>query len=267
MTTPDQPPSAIADLLQDGRLAAAVTVASGAVKAAPASVADRLILAELLILQGALDRAEAQFQVANEHAPAEATAIAAMRHLLRAAAARTAWYETGAVPDFIDGPTERQADAMRLALAVRADDAGAAEAARSALEAMPPIRARVDGAEPAEARDACDLSQSGFEALTLAGRYLWLAPERVESLVFAPPKRPRDLIWRKAEARLRDGREAVFLILAQYHDPEASEAQRLGRETDWIDAPGGTVRGRGQRVWLVGDAARDVLAVGRMDFV
>ncbi len=168
------------------------------------------------------------------------------------------------MPDFVDGPTPRQAEAMRLALAVRAGDAEAAGTARAALEAMPPVRARVDDGAAQEVRDACDLSQAGFEALTLAGRYLWLAPERIESLAFSAPKRPRDLLWRRAEARLRDGREATFLVLAQYHDPAASEAERLARETAWIAAPGGVVRGRGQRVWLVGEEARDLLTIARI---
>ena len=266
MTVLDQPAAAISDMLRDGRLSDAVARAAAAVKAAPTVVANRLILAELLVLEGAIDRAEAQLQVANEHAPAEATAITAMRHILRACVAQSAWHAEGAVPDFVDGPTERQSEAMRLALSVRGNDAAAAERARATLEAMPPVLARVDDAASVEVRDVCDLSQSGFEVLTLAGRYLWLAPERVESIRFSPPKRPRDLIWRKAETRLKDGRDATFLILAQYYDPQASEAHRLGRETDWIDEPGGTVRGRGQRVWLVGDEARDLLTVERMAF-
>ncbi|KMO10691.1 type VI secretion system accessory protein TagJ [Methylobacterium platani] len=262
MTALDTP--ALADLLTAGRLDEAVAAAARSVKQRPTDAAARILLAELLILQGALDRAEAQLQVATEHAPAETPAIAILRHLLRGAVARVAWYETGAAPDFVDGPTPRQAEAMRLALAVRAGDAAAAQASRLALEAMPPVGARVDDGPIEEVRDVCDLSQAGLEALTLAGRYLWLAPERVESLAFAAPKRPRDLIWRRCEARLRDGREATFLVLAQYHDPEAGEAERLARETAWIDAPGGVVRGRGQRVWLVGEEARDLLAIRRI---
>ncbi|WP_156630068.1 MULTISPECIES: type VI secretion system accessory protein TagJ [unclassified Methylobacterium] len=266
MTTTDDAPTGLADLLDAGRLDDAIAVASQGVKARPTQAAARLALAELLVLAGALDRAEAQLQVAMEHAPAEATALVAMRHLLRAAVAREAWHHQGALPDFIDGPTARQGEAMRLALAVRAGDAAAAEAARLALEAMPPILAAVDAGAMQEVRDVCDLSQAGFEALTLAGRYLWLAPERVESLVFAPPRRPTDLLWRRAEARLVDGRETTFLVLAQYHDPEAGEAARLARETAWIDLPGGTVRGRGQRVWLVGEAVREFLSLGRVAF-
>lgn len=262
MTALDTP--ALADLLAAGRLDEAVAAAGRSVKARPGDAAARMTLAELLILQGALDRAEAQLQIAAEQAPAEAPALAILRHLLRGAVARVAWYETGAVPDFVDGPTPRQAEAMRLALAVRSGDAEAAGTALAALEAMPPVRARIDDGAAQEVRDACDLSQAGFEALTLAGRYLWLAPERIESLTFAAPKRPRDLLWRRAEARLRDGREATFLVLAQYHDPEAGEAERLARETAWIAAPGGVVRGRGQRVWLVGEEARDLLTIERI---
>src|SRR5260370_28496911 len=100
----------VAALVDEGRLAEAVAAATSAVKANPASPGDRFLLAELLILEDSLERADLQLKLATDHAPPDALAIAQTRRLLRAAEARRAWHRDSAVPEFIDGPTERQRD-------------------------------------------------------------------------------------------------------------------------------------------------------------
>lgn len=260
------PHPSVAALLGRGELAAAVAAASAAVKAKPLAAADRILLAELLALQGENERADTHLKLAADQAPAELIAISQLRWLLRAAEARRAWYEAGSVPDFVGEPTTRQQLALRLALAVKAGDAAEAASLRETLEAEPLPEAAVDDAAPAPLRDACDLSQQGFEVLSLDGRYLWLAPEQVAAIRFARTGRPRDRIWRQAEVTLRDGRQVTFLVVAQYFDPEATDAQRTGGETDWVETVEGVVRGRGQRMLLVGDDLCGINDIGRIRF-
>ena len=258
------PAAAIADLLKGGRLGQAIATATARVKAAPTSVSDRILLAELLILQGAYERADNQLKLAGDGAPAEAVALAQMRWLLRGAELRRAWHQEGAVPSFLDEPTPVQRDAMRLALAVRAGDAAEAASLREALESRALPEAGFDGGAPVPFRDGCDLSQHGFEVLTADGRYLWLAPEQVLEMRFEPVRRPRDLAWRRVDTRLADGRDAVFFAPAQYFDPEGDDAARLGDQTDWVEATGGVTRGRGQRLWLAGEEGLGFLGLGRI---
>ena len=264
MADPRSPAAAVAALVNGGRLAEAAAAAAARVKAAPTSAPDRILLAELLMLQGALERADNQLKLAGEGAPAEALALAAMRWLLRGAEARRAWHEEGAVPSFLGEPTPVQRDAMRLALAVRAGDAAEASRLREALEARELPVAAFDGAAPLPFRDGCDLGQHGFEALAADGRYLWLVPEQVEEIRFEPVRRPLDLAFRRAGVRLADGRDAVFHVPALYHDPEGGDAARLGDETDWVEGPGGVARGRGRRLFLVGDAGLGLLDLERI---
>jgi type VI secretion system protein ImpE len=251
----------VSTLLDEGRLADAVGAVAAEVKAKPMATAQRILLAELLVLQGANERADTQLKLAADQAPADMMAITQMRWLIRASEARRAWYEESAVPSFIGEPTQHQRDVMRLALFVRDNEPDHAASLLETLEDVPLPDVAIDGAAAAPFRDVCDFSQHGFEALALDGRYLWIAPHEIDEMSFTPVRRPRDLLWRQAETRLKDGRQATFYVVAQYHDPEATEVQCLAQNTAWIDGPGGTVRGRGQKVVLAGEESRGLLDI------
>jgi type VI secretion system protein ImpE len=265
LTRTADPSGMITALLAAGDLGEAVSAAGAAVKDRPTLPRARILLADLLILQGALERADTHLKLAADHAPAELIGISQTRWLLRAAEARKNWYENGSLPEFLGQPTERQQMVLRLALAIREKDAATARTLRESLEAAPLPVAGIDGAAATPIRDACDLSQHGFEALTLDGRYLWIAPEQIERLHFQPVRRPRDRLWRPADTLLRDGRSAVFFIAAQYHDADATDPQRLGLGTDWTEELSGVTRGRGQRMILAGDDIHGLLDIGRID--
>ena len=251
----------IAPLLQAGQLGEAVAAISAAVKAKPMSAVTRILLAELLVLEGEFERADTHLKLVADQAPAELLAISQMRWLLRATEARRAWYVSGAVPTFLGEPTSRQRDVMRLTLLSRDGESDELVALRARLEDEPMADMCVDGGAPEALRDVSDLDQHGFEALSLDGRYVWIAPEQITEMRLAPAKRPRDLLWRKAETVLADDREATFFLIAQYWDPDSTEVQRLAKETAWIEAPCGIVRGRGQKVVLVGEGDRNLLEI------
>ena len=251
----------ISTLLDEGKLADAVSTVAAEVKSSPMATGHRILLAELLVLQGANERADNQLKLAADQAPADMMAVTQMRWLLRASEARRAWYEESAVPSFIGEPTKHQRDVMRLALFARDAEPDQAAALLATLEEVPLPEVAIDGADAAPFRDVCDFSQHGFEALALDGRYLWIAPQEIAEMSFSPVRRPRDLLWRQAETKLRDGRDATFYVLAQYYDPQATEVQRLATETAWIEGAGGTVRGRGQKILLDGEESRGLLDI------
>jgi type VI secretion system protein ImpE len=87
------------------------------------------------------------------------------------------------------------------------------------------------------------------------------------SAEFHPPKRPRDLIWRRASMSVADGPDGDVYVPVVYagSDP-ATELLRLGRETDWTDPDAGPVRGIGQRVLLCGDDDVAIMDVGVLRF-
>ncbi len=234
------------------------------IRAKPGDVAGRIAFAEVLILSGALDRAEAQLATAAQVDSAMPVRIGRLRHLLRAEAARHAWYEAGAAPSLVAAPGPAQRAALAMGMALR-EGIDAATVSAAAEQARPPLAGRLDGVPFDDFRDLDDLSATSLEVLTGDGGYLWVDWATVEQLAFTPPARPLDLLWREARLTLRDGRAADVVVPAQYVSPLSEDAHRLAQRTDWRDA-GGLVRGTGQRCFLVGDEDRDILSMRELHF-
>jgi len=116
-------------------------------------------------------------------------------------------------------------------------------------------------------RDADDLLAGSFEVLTTTGKYFWIPTERVQSIEFHAPKRPRDLMWRRASMTVADGPDGEVYLPTIYASDEAmTDLLRLGRETDWRQADGGPVRGVGQRLFMIGDDAVAMMDIGTIRF-
>jgi type VI secretion system protein ImpE len=252
----------IAAMLSEGRLADAIIHMTGKLRSAPTDSVSRATLAELLCLAGAFERAEAQLAILVHQTTDRAVAIARMRHLIRAAVAREAWYNDAAIPSLLGEPTPIHRSALELALAMRADDAATvARLLAAAEDNRPNVGGIVDGVAFDDMRDGDDRSAWFLDVLTHDGNYLWVAPDTVASIVFTPPRRPIDLLWREARMTLHDGRVADVVAPAQYVDPAAREAHRLAQATDWREVPGGAVCGTGQRMFLLGDEDRPILEI------
>jgi type VI secretion system protein ImpE len=267
MTPIPGPCESITALLAHARLGEAVAAARTRVKSRPLDPTARILLADLLCLQGAIEAADAQLQIAAQLASTEAVGIARLRGLLRAEAARRAWFKQGAVPKFLDEPTPRQQQALRLAVAWHAGDADTAAGQLAKLEhSQIACHGTCDGAPFDDFRDADDLMQDNIEALGTNGWYYWLVPQGLASLTFTPPRHPRDLIWRRARAVFRSGEQAELHLPAQYCTDAADDDHRLARRTDWMISLGGVTLGRGQRVFVVGGEPRAVMEIGMINF-
>ncbi len=266
-----QPTADLAALLAEGRLAEAIGASTARLKASAVDTAARANLAELLCLAGDFDRAEAQLAILAQQTIDRPVAIARMRHLIRAALAREAWFNSAAVPTLVTEPGPGQQAALRLAIAMQAgpDEVAAALEAAEAARCHPSGHA--DGVPFDDLRDADDRCAWFLDILTMDGNYVWVDLAAVESLVFTPLGRPVDLLWREARLGLADGRVADVVVPAQYVCPRdgsttVEEEHRLAARTDWRDGPGGAVLGLGQRLWLVGDDAKPILELTELVF-
>ncbi len=254
-------------LFRAGKLAAAVEAAGAAVRKAPGDLGARVLLAELLLFTGNLERADVILDAAGQADPEAMMVVAEFRQLLRADIARRQLRRDGRVPEFLDGATEN----MRLVLAALVAQRGgdAAEAARLAAEAeaaRPHVSGHAGDAAFDDFRDADDLCAGFFEVLTSTGKYFWIPTERVESIEFHPPKRARDLMWRRASMSVRNGPDGDVYLPAIYgtEDADLSDVLKLGRETDWKGEA--LVRGVGQRLFLVGEEAISVMDLTTVEF-
>lgn len=258
------------ELYREGKLAEAVTSQNEAVRSHPADIQQRSFLGELLCITGNLERADSQMETIERMDPGSGPALGLIRQLIRAEKTRQEVHKDGRVPDFLGEPPEHVQLRLRASIALRSGDfAEATRLAGEAEEARPAVKGRCDGEPFDDFRDLDDFVGGLFEILTSTGRYMWVPVERVISVELDVPAQPLDLLWRPAAMEVRDGPEGkVFLPTVYFYEgEEADDAARLGRRTDWIGVgDGAAVRGVGLRTFLVGDEARTVLEITRLEF-
>jgi type VI secretion system protein ImpE len=243
-------------LFRAGKLADAVAAANVAVRKAPSDLAPRVLLAELLLFAGNLERADVILDAGSSVDPQAAVVIAEFRQLVRAEMARRQQRRDGRLPEFLGEPTATLATILQATIALRAGDAAEAAALAQKAETLRPrVTGSVDGKAFDDFRDADDLQAGYFEVLTTTGKYFWIPTERIESINFDKPKRARDLYWRRVNMSVRCGPDGVVYLPALYgdDDPGLSDELRLGQATDWIEISEALVRGVGQRMFLVGN--------------
>jgi type VI secretion system protein ImpE len=261
------------ELFRAGNLGGAIAAANAEVRRKPGDLGGRVLLAELLVLAGNLERADTILDAAAQADPSASIVAAEFRQLLRADLARRQFARLGRVPEFLDEPTAPLRAALAAQVALR--DGAAGEAVAHAAEAEA-LRPRVSGSLKREGgeiafddfRDVDDLCAGFFEVLTTNGKYFWVPTERVASIQFHPPKRPRDLIWRRATISVSRGPDGDVYIPAIYDSANSDlpDNYRLGHRTDWTDDQAGPVRGIGQRVFLAGDDAHPIMEIAELSF-
>jgi type VI secretion system protein ImpE len=256
-------------LFRAGKLAAAIDAANAAVRNDPRDLGGRVLLAELLLFAGNLERADNILDAASQIDPAAMVGAAEFRQLIRAALARRQHHREGRLPEFLDEPTPALRSAVAAIVAFRADDKEHAAARVAEIEATRP-RAPGRAAELQfdDFRDADDLHAGFFEVLTTTGKYYWIPTERVASIDFHPPRRPRDLVWRRAAVSVLDGPDGEVYLPAIYDSDQSnlSDDLLLGRATDWVDPEDAIVRGIGRRVYLAGDDAISIMELTGLRF-
>ena len=253
-------------LFREGRLDAAIEAAADSARQSPASADPRILLAELLLFVGELERADTVLDAAARIDPTAALLVAEFRQLLRAAIARRQVLTEGRIPDFLGAPTASQTQLLQTFVAMRSADAeSAARSSAAAEQARPATSGQAHGCSFTDWRDVCDLWSGSFEVLTSTGHYYWVPTERVVTVEFHPPRRPRDLFWRRCTMIVRDGPDGdVYMPVLYGSEARMRDAVRLGRETEWTGtAP---VRGVGQRMFLVGDEAIGIRQLGMVEF-
>jgi type VI secretion system protein ImpE len=248
-------------LFRAGRLADAVAAANEAVRRKPADLAARVLLAEMLLFAGNLERADVILDAAAEADPGAGVAVAEFRQLLRAEMARRQLYRDGRVPEFLGGPGAAERARLAALVAMRAgDDASAARHAEEAEQARGVLAGEANGRAFDDFRDADDLLGGTLEVLTTTGKYFWIPAAAVAQMSFHPPRRARDLAWRRLSLAVEDGPEGEVYMPAIYWSdaPDLADELRLGRATDWRETAG-LVRGLGQRTFLAGEDAVGVM--------
>lgn len=254
---------------KSGDLSGALASITQDVKRRPADVEARTFFAELLCFTGNFDRVDTQLSIIADQDSARAVAIAQFRQVLRAEVARRQCFDEGRLPRFLAPPPPHVEKALRALAALRAGSGSEAAELLAEAEALRPTLAGTCDGEPFDDfRDADDLTAGLIEVLTVTGEYHWIALSEILDLTFQPPRRPRDLLWRRARLSVRNGPDGEVFVPALYPvmPVDAEDATRLGHATHWSEEPGLPVRGIGQRVFLVGERDLAIMEIGTLSF-
>ena len=115
-------PSPIDGLLRAGRLGGG---GGGCHRCGPQGTGRcgcRILLAELLMLVGNLERADVLLDAAGALDPSAAVVVSEFRQLLRAETARRQFWRDGRVPEVVGTPTAQEREALAPVVAWRAGD-------------------------------------------------------------------------------------------------------------------------------------------------
>jgi type VI secretion system protein ImpE len=249
-------------LFRAGRLAPAIEAGNAALRRNPADLDGRVLLAELLVFAGYLERADTILDAAVQIDPTVMIGIAEFRQLVRAALARRQHSRESRVPEFLGEPTAALRSGLAAFVALRAGDTReAAGHAAEAEELRPRVAGHLGDVPFDDFRDADDLHAGFFEILTTTGKYFWVPTERVASIEFHSPRRPRDLAWRRATVSVAGGPDGEVYLPAIYDTdkPDIADEFLLGRATEWVGPEEGPVLGIGQRVFMVGQEATSIM--------
>jgi type VI secretion system protein ImpE len=258
------------ELLEAGRLSAAIEALNGELKARPNDLAGRTILFDLLCYAGDLTRAERQLDVIGHQSGGAEAAIGVRfyQNMLAAEKARTRLFAEGVRPRFLLEPplaVSQHLEALDRLREGRRDESKALLDGAAATRT--PIRGVVGGGTFDDFRDADDLLAPVLEVFTASG-YFWVPWEQVQFLQVPPPRNLRDLLWTPAQLASFDGQLGEVFLPALYpgSGAHADDLVRLGRKTEWLEPGAGIVRGAGRKLFLVGDDARSLPELGELQF-
>ncbi len=251
------------ELYQQGKLQEAIDAQIQAVKAKPADQKLRLFLFELFAFAGEFDRAQKQIDVLKFDEPELLAAAVNYRQCLESEIVRRRVFKEGLEPGYLKAPPEHLKLRLEALGQLRGNDPAGAMATLEKAEAVtPPYTGTLNDKPFGLLRDCDDLFGPILEVFA-KGNYFWVPYEEIDLLASNPPKFPRDLLWLPANLNVKEGPSgevflpAIYPLSFETGDPEI----KLGRVADWVQTPGGPVRGVGARMLLVNEEATNLLAV------
>jgi type VI secretion system protein ImpE len=255
-------------LLDQGRLADAVSLLASDVAARPDDLMSQTFFFEVLAFNGEFDRAESALETIErlDDRTVAQTGVNVYRTLLAAERARDLVFREARTPNFL---TEKSPTINLHLEALEHFCRGQMSIAREALDRAQaleqPRNVTAGGVTTQGIRDCDDLLAPFLEVITSQG-YFWVPWADIQLLIVPPPRDLRDLLWVPARIATNIGMlgEVYLPNLYPGSAKDADEAVRLGHATHWDDAGGGIIRGRGTKMFAAGDEPRTLHEFGQI---
>lgn len=255
-------------LLRDGDLDGARSALVEIVRARPADVEARMFLFQLLALLGEWDKARTQVNALASMSPEAQMLSAAYGAAIEAERLRIEVFAARAAPPVLTRGSPWATDLADALGHFAAGRIAEGEAARErAFDAAPDTPGTLDGTRFEWIADADSRFGPAFEVI-IAGQWGLMPFDAVQSITSEGACDLRDVVWYPVQLALRTGQSVAAMMPARYPGSEADEASaiRLGRRTEWREAPWGDM-GIGQHLLQLSDGdERDLLSLRSLVF-
>ena len=256
-------------LVTAGRLSEARQQLTEELKAAPADLAKRTTLFQVLAFLGEWDKAERHLDaIAAQNQKAE-TGVQVYRNLVQAEKERSAVRALSCRPSFLPHASLYAESHFAACEKLIEKDFEQAHALFDQLDTQ-----RLNVAGTFNGKDFAGIFDTDaflrcFLETIVQERYVWIPFEAIEELSLAKPKTLFDLIWAPARVVTWQGLALSCYIPVLYPDSSKNPDDRvkLGRMTDWVDLGEGFFRGAGQHVFQIGDEEVALLEIRELLFV
>ena len=242
-------------LLTEGKLAEALSLLTEQVRNKPADLAARGQLIELLCVDGQLERADQQLNLLVQQHPETLTGAWKLRLLIRAQQARLDFHAGSDSAELFNPAGDDVAALLALNLARRDGDSSCLSDAAATLEAQRSgASCQLNQRPVTQLRDIDDTLGAFVELFGTDGKFYLARVNELVELTLKPATSLVESIWRPVSVIIKNGPEGEAFLPLTYVD-SSSDAEKLGRETDWQQLAPQVFRGRGLKTWLVDDEA------------
>ena len=255
------------EFLQAGQLDNALTALEGEVRAEPANAKLRVFLFQLLSAMGDWQRALAQLNIAAELDAINLLMAQVCRAALNCEVLRAEIFAGKRSPLLFGQPDEWAGLLVQANQMVAEGKYKASQKLREkAFDLAPPVAGSVDGVDFEWIADADTRIGPMLEAI-VDGKYYWVPFTAIKQIKIEPPVDLRDVVWIPSYFTWVNGGETAGLIPTRYPNSESSKdsAIKLARKTEWVELPGGSYHGLGQRMFATDKNEFSLLQIRQID--
>ena len=247
-------------LLKDGKPEEALGTLRDSVRGDPANPELRAFLYQLHCVLGQWDKAFTQINVVGDLKPKDLIMVEFYRNAIRCEALREQVFAGNRTPLMLGEPAEWMGWMVQaVGHHARGEITAAAELRDRAFEAAPAVDGTING-EPFEWLADTDHRLGPILEVIIQGKYYWVPFTHISAMKIDPPGSLRDTVWAQAQFIWTNKGKAVGLIPVRYPGTTATgtDAERLSRETSFVDLDNDYCVGSGQRI-LASDAGETPL--------
>lgn len=257
----------IKEMLQEGRLSDAISHLEEVLKEDPLNVDYKSTLIELLCINGELERADKLLNNIVQKNPDFLIGASNLRQLIRAEQSRQDFLVGKSTPSIFSESDAHIESFMKLRLEMtQGEQSAISESALGLESARPEIKLSVNSTNTTEVRDLDD-SLGGFvEIFGTDGKFYVAQLSEIEFIHFQPVTSLLEQVWRKVELSIKNGPSGEAHIPMVYGTSK-TDAEKLGRETDWNETAPEVMTGVGQKMWFVNDEAIPMTSIQKLEVV